>query len=461
MAHHDPNDPSGEKYSQPVEYRHQDGPQHAPDGGHGGRNALIVIGLLGVIGAGLFVANEESHHSSGGRASAESSPGSHEPSTSISVPSTHRANSASSTAKASPSKSRTSSSAPSRPTSRPTTHATSVPSHNPVTPTSVPSHENLRLEVARTIVLGFDAQKTSLDDMVQDLRATHAGGAFLVDVDNSSGQGNELYRGIHNALPDVMLMSDEEGGNVHRLTYPFSPPSAQQLGAMTVAQVRQWGMREGAVMRQNGVRWDLAPVLDVDDGSGTGAISALDRSFGQPGQSYAAQSANIAAKADAFAKGLEAEGVEDVAKHFPGIGHALPNSDTDSHAAHTTVTNSDLRPYATLAANGDLGGVMMSNVFADNWDSSRPADISPAAYRKLDGIVGSNVLELTDDLTAISNYYGLPPAESVAAAKVAGADMPLVDYTSIGDFERAVDITVSEEPVAQIHESYEKYLALK
>jgi len=310
-------------------------------------------------------------------------------------------------------------------------------------------------------VLGFDAQKTSLDDMVQDLRATHAGGAFLVDVDNSSGQGNELYRGIHNALPDVMLMSDEEGGNVHRLTYPFSPPSAQQLGAMTVAQVRQWGMREGAVMRQNGVRWDLAPVLDVDDGSGTGAISALDRSFGQPGQSYAAQSANIAAKADAFAKGLEAEGVEDVAKHFPGIGHALPNSDTDSHAAHTTVTNSDLRPYATLAANGDLGGVMMSNVFADNWDSSRPADISPAAYRKLDGIVGSNVLELTDDLTAISNYYGLPPAESVAAAKVAGADMPLVDYTSIGDFERAVDITVSEEPVAQIHESYEKYLALK
>ena len=120
--------------------------------------------------------------------------------------------------------------------------------------------------------------------------------------------------------PPLLIATDQEGGDVKR--FPDGPPdaSAEAMGAtFSAAAVRQQGWATGGYLRPLGINVDLAPVLDVGD-SPTSFLG--DRIF-------SAAPAKTALLGTAFASGVQSAHIAATAKHFPGLGTAPGNTDSE------------------------------------------------------------------------------------------------------------------------------------
>ncbi|HEV2727474.1 MAG TPA: glycoside hydrolase family 3 N-terminal domain-containing protein [Solirubrobacterales bacterium] len=115
----------------------------------------------------------------------------------------------------------------------------------------------------------------------------------------------------------LLVMTDQEGGQVKRIS-GAPTASAEEMGARGGAFSARQGRRTAANLREVGVNVDFAPVLDV--GRPGGVIAETERSFG-------ASAARVTETAIPFAEGLQAGGVVATAKHFPGFGAAVENTD--------------------------------------------------------------------------------------------------------------------------------------
>ena len=120
----------------------------------------------------------------------------------------------------------------------------------------------------------------------------------------------------------LLLMTDQEGGEVRRLP---GPPvlSEKQIGQSdrAAAQARLAGTGAAANLRGAGLNVNLAPVLDVYQSAG----DFLD----QFGRSYSSDPRRVAQLGADFITAQQAGGVAATAKHFPGLGAAARAQDTD------------------------------------------------------------------------------------------------------------------------------------
>src|SRR5262249_9697133 len=135
---------------------------------------------------------------------------------------------------------------------------------------------------------------------------------------------------------------------------------------MTRAEAR----RMGVTLRDAGINWNLAPVVDVAVNPTNPAVVALGRTF-------SSDPARVIAHARAFIEGMHDAGVLTALKPFPCHG----SSRDDSHAGFTDVTDTadldkELAPYRALIGMGLADSVMTAHVFnrgVDPWD---PATLS-------------------------------------------------------------------------------------
>ena len=114
--------------------------------------------------------------------------------------------------------------------------------------------------------------------------------------------------------PDVLVLADEEGGNVTRLeaAQGSSWPGNAALGVVDdVAATERVAAGIAAMARRAGIDVVLAPVVDVNSEPDNPVIGV--RSFG-------ADSALVARHGAAFVRGVQSQGVAACAKHFPGHG---------------------------------------------------------------------------------------------------------------------------------------------
>ena len=149
-------------------------------------------------------------------------------------------------------------------------------------------------------------------------------------------------------------------------------PSAQDLGeAEDLAVDRAGGARaSGARLREAGINWNLAPVVDVALNPDNPAVVAL-------GRTYSSDPVEVTAHARAFIRGMHAAGVLTALKHFPGHGSSL----ADSHHGFTDVTDTanldlELYPFRALIADGLADAVMPAHVFNRHLDAWHPASLS-------------------------------------------------------------------------------------
>jgi beta-N-acetylhexosaminidase len=230
------------------------------------------------------------------------------------------------------------------------------------------------------------------------------------------------------ALRDpLLIMVDQEGGLVKRVS-GAPTVSALEMGERGPAFSREQGRRTAANLRDLGVNVGLAPVLDVARPGGT--IAATERGFGSTAE-------RVAATAIPFAAALRRGGVAATAKHFPGFGTAVEN--TDFAVQRIELSKQRLRavdeaPYrAFVAAGGDL--VMLSTAIYPAFSPDPAAFAREIATGELRHRLGFGGVSITDALqtVAVEDFGG--PAKAGLAAARAGTDLLL--FTGLAPAERA------------------------
>ncbi len=296
------------------------------------------------------------------------------------------------------------------------------------------------LRIADLLLVGFRGTEVEGNEEVRRLVChVKVGGVILFERDVASGQPRNLVspEQIARLTSDLQTLArqcarrrlfiatDAEGGQVMRLSTRLGYPpslSARELGLSgDVATTEAEARRIAVTLREAGVNWNLAPVVDVAVNPQNPAVVALGRTFSADPQ-------QVVAHARAFIQGMHAEGVLTSLKHFPGHGSSL----RDSHSGFTDVTetadlDAELLPYKLLIKEGLADSVMTAHVFNKGLDPWDPATLSRyTVARILRGRFDYKGVIVSDDLLmgAIVKHYGLE--EAAAKALNAGVDVLLI-----------------------------------
>jgi len=230
----------------------------------------------------------------------------------------------------------------------------------------------------------------------------------------------------------LLVAIDAEGGSVMRLgpKVGYTPTlSAEELGQRNDLVLTELEARRiGTMLRGAGIRWNLAPVVDVGFNPANPVIVGRSRSYGD-------NAAIVIDHARAFIRGMHEAGVVTTLKHFPGHG----SSYTDSHKGFVDVTDTahldvELKPYRVLMAEQMVDTVMTAHVFNRSLDRRRPATLSrPTIDGLLRGELGWRGLVVSDDMRmgAIEQHYGLDDATILTLA--AGVDVVLIAADHLPD----------------------------
>ncbi len=216
--------------------------------------------------------------------------------------------------------------------------------------------------------------------------------------------------------PRLLVMTDQEGGEVKRLP---GPPAyaAGQMSDPTIAQAQ--GSATAQLLHQAGVNVDLAPVADV--ARVDGFMSQEQRTFGTGPQ-------QVADAACAFALALANGGIAYTLKHFPGLGSALTS--TDSGPVDVTepanLINADDLPYRACGRN-PLALVMVSSASYASLTGPTPAVMSPYVYHTLMPADRIDAVTISDDFDAPAIAGLSDPAERAINA---GLDLVLYARTT-------------------------------
>jgi beta-N-acetylhexosaminidase len=227
------------------------------------------------------------------------------------------------------------------------------------------------------------------------LQAVRAGqvGSIVLEAANTApgvagtrkaiGALQAAARAGHN--PGLLIMTDQEGGQVKRLPGAPDHPAAEMTNP-TVAYAQ--GVATANLLKSVGVNVDLAPVADVSRIDGF--MTREQRTFGNtPSQ--------VAGAACAFAHGLAAEGVAYTLKHFPGLGDATTNTDNGrvSVAESASHIYSDDLAYRQCG-HGPLASVMISSASYRSLTGGAPAVLSPTIYNSVIPSDGITSLTMSD-----------------------------------------------------------------
>ncbi|KAJ5157722.1 secreted glycosyl hydrolase [Penicillium canariense] len=262
----------------------------------------------------------------------------------------------------------------------------------------------------------------------------------------------------------LLIMTDQEGGQVRRL--PGGPvQSAKQVGEMTNPgeTATQSGKDAASALQAYQVNTNLAPVLGVYREAG----DFLDNY----GRSYGNTSARVATCAPAFIRAQQAARIVATAKHFPGLGAAGKNENTDEEPVTINLTLDELRsvdeiPY-TGAISAGVDMVMNSWAVYPALDSKYPSGLSKAWIQdELRGRLGFKGVTITDAIEAGGlRAFGDDSARGVLASQ-AGMDIILASARNVTQGEVIVDALVSalqDESLSQhsFSEATERILDLR
>jgi beta-N-acetylhexosaminidase len=321
------------------------------------------------------------------------------------------------------------------------------------------------LPIAELLLIGFSGTEVAGNDELRHLVCdVKVGGLILFEREVATGQPRNMVspRQVQQLTRDaqalaarcagrpLFIAADNEGGRVVRLSprLGYLPsPSAWELGQSgDLAYTRLEARRMGATLREAGINWNLAPVVDV-------AVNPLNPVIVALGRSFSSDPDRVTAHARAFIEGMHEAGVLTALKHFPGHGSSL----RDSHAGFTDVTetadlDTELAPYRALIAAGLADSVMTAHVVNRGLDPWDPATLSRfTVNRILRGRLGYQGVVVSDDLLmgAIIQHYGLE--EAAVDALGAGVDILLISQNSLRGEPRAAERVVAavERALAQ------------
>lgn len=246
-------------------------------------------------------------------------------------------------------------------------------------------------------------------------------GAAAVAVEAEAVQA--LGSASTTARVKFFIAVNQEGGFIQQLKGPGFSAIPTALDQATIApdllraRAKQWGRELAAA----GVNLNLAPVLDVVPPGKDQANEPI----GMWQRGYGNDPATVSAHGLAFLQGMQDAGVATTAKHFPGLGRVVGNTDFTAEVVDsvTTVDDPYLAPFAD-AVRADVPFVMIALATYTQIDVDHIAAFSPLVLRDLlrtrlrfAGVV------MSDDLGATMAVALTPPGERAVTFVAAGGDM--------------------------------------
>lgn len=243
------------------------------------------------------------------------------------------------------------------------------------TPASTPAPVVERPADPGELVISGVTGRTASPSLLRRARTGQIAGVILMGRSISTkAQVRKLTGSLQAAAmegdqPPLLIMVDQEGGTVRRLTSARPARSARSLAGLGVAGVRAQGTGSGRDLLGYGINVNLAPVADVP----TSASNFLStRTFGTTPSA-------VARNACAFAEGLKEGGVVPTLKHFPGLGGA---GRTNTDDAPTTIRQSLDALKASWAPYEQCGAKALTMIASAGYPALT-GDSTPAVLSKL------------------------------------------------------------------------------
>jgi beta-N-acetylhexosaminidase len=236
-------------------------------------------------------------------------------------------------------------------------------------------------------------------------------------------------------LAPLWIATDQEGGDVSRLSPPLARPAlisdiagrhADRAERLTA--IRQFAGEQGRELADLGVNLNLAPVIDLDHG----LFNPDDRLTRIHQRAISSDAGVVTEAAGAYCDGLREAGVRCTLKHFPGLGRVF--EDTHRGGASLDIATSELErtdwvPFRALMGRGEAF-TMLGHVTLTALDRDHPVSFSaPIVAGLLRGAWRDDGILITDDFSMGAVYRS---GDGVAGASVeainAGVDLILVSY---------------------------------
>jgi beta-N-acetylhexosaminidase len=245
-----------------------------------------------------------------------------------------------------------------------------------------------------------------------------------VTADRHVTQANQsLASSAATARVRFFIAANQEGGQVQELQRPgFSEmPSALAQGQLTAAELQRLAAAWGRELRSAGVNLDLAPVMDVvpsATASQNAPVGAVQREFGHNPQTTGEHGV-------AFIRGMQQAGVATTAKHFPGLGLVVGN--TDYTAGVVDTTTGPKSPYLKSFQAAIKAGVPFVMVALATYTRIDPRHLAAFSSRVMRGLLRQQLhfrgVIVSDDLGAAAAVAGLSPAARGVDFLAAGGDL--------------------------------------
>ena len=284
--------------------------------------------------------------------------------------------------------------------------------------------------VGQLFVLGLVTGRLGAPEIAA-IRDDHLGSVSFVEK-NSAGvaairqvadSAQALATRANTAGVGFYVAANQEGGQIQSLTGPgFSTiPSAVQQGMFDPSTLRADAETWGRQLHAAGVNFNFAPVMDVVP-AGTDAqnqpIGVLQREYGHDPQT-------VGSHGVAFLQGMEAAGVTSSAKHFPGLGRVVGNTDFTASVVDDTTTVDDpyLQSFAA-AVVAHVPFVMVALATYTRIDPHRLAVFSPTVIgQMLRGALHFDGVVISDDMGAATAVASIPAGQRAIDFLLAGGDM--------------------------------------
>ena len=293
------------------------------------------------------------------------------------------------------------------------------------------------------------AENTDYKKLIIELVEIGCGGfcVFGGDTISVSKTINELQ--IYSEIP-LLFCADFENGLQMRLSDGTSFPHHYALGK-TNNYTEKIASAIAKEAKNIGVRWNLAPVCDVNSNPKNPVINI--RSFGE--------NKNVVSKNVAeYINGLHRENIISCAKHFPGHG----DTEIDSHIALPVITKSlqeleqnEILPFIDAIKN-DVKSIMLGHLIVKNI-SDLPISLSNEAVKYLREKLNFKGLILTDalDMQGMTDAYN----DAHLIAFEAGVDVILMPSNPMLAIEQIANLLSDKIFETQIEQSLERLYNLK
>ena len=283
------------------------------------------------------------------------------------------------------------------------------------------------MPIGELFILGFFGKR--VPDWLKQFAARFGlGGVILFDYscrtrqyDNnieSPEQLRDLCAKISSLPSAPMLFIDQEGGLVRRLkeTRGFQPlPSAKEFSRLAPEEKRQILAASFTELRQLGIRYNFAPVVDVDYNPDNPNIGRIERS-------YSADIAEVESNALLLNEIAHEARVGLCLKHYPGIGGAVVDSHQEFMDISVSLRAEQEELFYRLAPKMFGDAVLVSHAIVRQWDQNHPMTLSPAGISRLRGRLPDTLL-ITDDMQMQGLQKALGTGAASLASLQAGMDM--------------------------------------